>query len=129
MRVWRGESRDSGRESRIRRSGWSPAIAARTTPLRFSTALRDHRQGQPRDAGQLARVVLDPDFPDLAAAADLQRPRRAGDAACAYGVEVVGVDFDADRQLAFGDAEHAGGAAEGFGQQYRGTAVQQAIGL
>src|SRR5690606_19945948 len=86
-------------------SGW---------PTRCRSAGADHGQCQARDAGQLARLVLDPDFPDLRAAADMDRSRGAGDRAATDGPHVIGVDLEAHADLAFGHAQVAGAAAEGL---------------
>src|SRR5690606_27994992 len=106
-------------------TGWPPARVDGNA----ASGRRYHRQGQARNAGQAATGVFDADFPDLGAASEMQGAGGAGDPAFAHGADVVGVDLEADADLALGHAHVAGAAAQGFGQEHRSAAVEQAVGL
>src|SRR6185503_5398902 len=75
-------------------------------------------------------LVGNADLPDVTAPADMVRPRGADDEAVADSAHVIGVDLLTDDPVFVGVDDQAGrGAAERFGEGYRGAAVQDAEGL
>src|SRR5579862_4797821 len=98
------------------------------TPTKPALFLRpvDHRHGDARDADELVALVGDADFPNMAAAADMDRARGADHPAAGDAAHMVGVDLLADAVIFLAvDAVDRAQAAERFGQRHRGAAVEQ----
>jgi cob(I)alamin adenosyltransferase len=96
---------------------------------RLASARRQDGQRQARDAGQLAGIVGHVDLPDLGGAADVDWPRDARHPARGRALDVVGVDVQPHRPMAFGTGVSGAAGAQGFGQHHRDAAVQQAVRL
>ena len=70
------------------------------------------------------------DVPDMRTAAQMHRPGLGPHPATAQATQMIGVDLQTDAIEAFCiDAQVAGHRPQTFRQHYRGTAMQQAVGL
>eukprot|EP01034_Spumella_vulgaris_P039488 gene39489-48796_t len=87
---------------------------------------RQHRHGDARDAGQLARVVDHVNLPNLRGAANVHWPCRAGNPAAGGGAQVIGIDVQPHGAMALGACAVSTQRAQGLGQHHAHAAMQQA---
>lgn len=88
-----------------------------------------HRHRDARNTGQLARVVVHLNLPDLRGAANVNRLDGARDPAAGDTANMVGVDVQPHAPVSLGAGAYRSARAQSFGKNHAYPAVQQAVGL
>ena len=87
----------------------------------------EDKHGDPRDAHEAFLLIVDVDFPDVAASTDVYRSCGADHIALGRSANMVRIDLLPDTALLGAiDDERRADAAERFGERHRRTAVQDA---